>query len=48
MKDTVLAAKRRGEVAGTVTKADLDERPSIKRKISGSSSVVIKKTRALF
>ena len=48
MKDAVLAAKRRGEVAGTVTKADLDERPSIKRKISGSSSVVMKKTQAFF
>lgn len=48
MKDAVLAAKRRGEKAGTVKKADLDERPSIKRKTSGSSSVVIKKTQALF
>lgn len=48
MKDAVLAAKRRGEVAGIVAKDDLDERPSMKRKTSGSLSVVVKKTQTFF
>lgn len=48
MKDAVLAAKRRGEVAGMVTKYDFDEKPSTKRKTSCSSSVVMKKTQAFF
>lgn len=48
LKDAVLAAKRRGEVAGMVTKEDLDERPSTKRKASSSSSVVMKKKTQAF
>lgn len=48
MKDAVLAAKGRGEVAGMLSKDDLDERPSIKRKTTSSSNVVMKKTQAFF
>lgn len=48
MKDAVLAAKRRGEVAGMVNKDDPVEKPSIKRKTSASSSVVMKKPQTFF
>ena len=48
LKDAVFVAKRRGEVAGMVTKDSSDERPSMKRKTSSSSSVVMKKTQAIF
>lgn len=47
MKNAVLAAKRRGEPAGTVIKNELDERPVVKPKSSSSSTMVMKRPQTL-
>lgn len=47
MKDAVLAAKRRGEPAGTVIKDELDENPGTKPKSPGSSILTMKKSKTL-
>lgn len=43
MKDSVLEAKRRGEVVGSAVRDERDERPLIKIKSSSSSRVVMKR-----
>lgn len=47
MKDSVLEAKRRGEVVGSAIKDERDEWPLIKTKSSSSSRVVMKRARII-